>query len=218
MKFNIDAPFWRFMSTLARFTVLNVLFVITCIPVVTIGPALAALYSTIFAYCDHEDVSPHREYLKRLKREFVRGLLSFLIYIAVAAVLIFGFVFWGQVQSNISYIGLAILIIATAFAILSFEYQYPLQARFDASFGRTWKNSLILPWAAFGHTIIIVVIEVAFLAVFFFVPFVRVLAVIFGFSWITYAKSLVFLKAFDKFSDPAKAMEQPTYVNSSASL
>lgn len=100
MKFNIDAPFWRFMSTLARFTVLNVLFVITCIPVVTIGPALAALYSTIFAYCDHEDVSLHREYLKRLKREFVRGLLSFLIYIAVAAVLIFGFVFWGQVQSN----------------------------------------------------------------------------------------------------------------------
>ena len=62
------------------------------------------------------------------------------------------------------------------------------------------------------------VIEVAFLAVFFFVPFVRVLAVIFGFSWITYAKSLVFLKAFDKFSDPAKAMEQPTYVTSSASL
>lgn len=50
------------------------------------------------------------------------------------------------------------------------------------------------------------------------VPFVRVLAVIFGFSWITYAKSLVFLKAFDKFSDPAKAMEQPTYINSSASL
>lgn len=62
------------------------------------------------------------------------------------------------------------------------------------------------------------VIEVAFLAVFFFVPFVRVLAVIFGFSWITYAKSPVFLKAFDKFSDPAKAMEQPTYANSSASL
>ena len=132
--------------------------------------------------------------------------------------LIFGFVFWAQVQSDVSYVGLAILIIATAFAVLSFEYQYPLQARFDAPFGRTWKNSLILPWAAFAHTILIVVIEVTFLAIFFFVPFVRVLAVIFGFSWITYAKSLVFLKAFDKFSDPAKALEQPTYVNSSASL
>lgn len=42
--------------------------------------------------------------------------------------------------------------------------------------------------------------------------------IIFGFAWIAYAKSLVLLRAFDKFSDPNKAQEQPTYVNSSASL
>lgn len=42
--------------------------------------------------------------------------------------------------------------------------------------------------------------------------------IIFGFAWIAYAKSLVLLRAFDKFSDPNKAQEQLTYVNSSASL
>lgn len=42
--------------------------------------------------------------------------------------------------------------------------------------------------------------------------------IIFGFAWIAYAKSLVLLRAFDKFSNPNKAQEQPTYVNSSASL
>lgn len=88
--------------------------------------------------------------------------------------------------------------------------------RYDAQ--ATALYHTIADWTAQRDTFVIVVIEVAFLAVFFFVPFARVLAVIFGFSWITYAKSPVFLKAFDKFSDPAKAMEQPTYVNSSASL
>lgn len=116
------------MTLLTRYTALNVLFVITCIPVVTIGPALTALYSTVFAYNDHEDINLHREYLKRFKREFLPGLLSSIIFLVLAALIIFGF------------------------------------------------------------------------------------------AWITYAKSLVLLRAFDKFSDPNKAQEQLTYVNSSASL
>ena len=116
------------MTLLTRYTALNVLFVITCIPVVAIGPALTALHSTVFAYNDHEDINLHREYLKRFKREFLPGLLSSIIFLVLATLIIFGF------------------------------------------------------------------------------------------AWITYAKSLVLLRAFDKFSDPNKAQEQPTYVNSSASL
>ena len=218
MKFNINAPFWQFMTLLVRFTALNILFVITCIPIVTIGPALAALYSTVFAYNDHDDVVLHREYLKRLKREFVPSLLSFLIFLVLAAAIIFGFAFWNQIQSDIAYLGLAVLTIATVVTVFAFTYFYPVQARFANSFGRTWKIALMLPWGVFGHTLLLVAIDVAFLALILYVPFLRVFALIFGFAWIAYAKSLVLLKAFDKFSDPAKAMEQPTYVNSSASL
>ena len=60
MKLNINAPFWQFMTQLTRFTALNLLFVVSCIPIINIGPALSALYSTIFAYTDNEDVSLHR--------------------------------------------------------------------------------------------------------------------------------------------------------------
>ena len=39
MKFNINAPFWRFMNTLARFTALNLVYLVTLIPIITIGPS-----------------------------------------------------------------------------------------------------------------------------------------------------------------------------------
>ena len=39
MRFNINAPFWRFMDTLLRFVGLNLVYLITLIPNVTIGPA-----------------------------------------------------------------------------------------------------------------------------------------------------------------------------------
>ena len=36
MKFNANAPFWQFMNTLARFTALNLVYLVTLIPIITI--------------------------------------------------------------------------------------------------------------------------------------------------------------------------------------
>lgn len=76
MRFNINAPFWRFMDTLLRFVGLNLVYLITLIPNVTIGPARAALYSTMFAYDEHDDIRLVKEYLTRFKREFKQGLAA----------------------------------------------------------------------------------------------------------------------------------------------
>ena len=40
MKFNPDGPFYQFMNSLASFIGLNFIFLITCLPIFTIGPAL----------------------------------------------------------------------------------------------------------------------------------------------------------------------------------
>ena len=45
MKFNPDSPFFQFMNSLAAFIGLNLIFLITCLPIFTIGPALTALYT-----------------------------------------------------------------------------------------------------------------------------------------------------------------------------
>ena len=47
MKFNIDSPVFQFLGTLADFTLLNLVFLVSCIPVVTIGPAVCALFSVV---------------------------------------------------------------------------------------------------------------------------------------------------------------------------
>lgn len=79
MRFNINAPFWRFMDTLLRFVGLNLVYLITLIPNVTIGPARAALYSTMFAYDEHDDIRLVKEYLTRFKREFKQGLAAWVL-------------------------------------------------------------------------------------------------------------------------------------------
>ena len=43
--FDMDNPFWRFMSLVADLIILNLLFVLCSIPIITIGASTTALYT-----------------------------------------------------------------------------------------------------------------------------------------------------------------------------
>lgn len=220
MKFNLEGPFWQFVTLCVRYLALNLVFIVTLIPVVTIGPARAALYSTVFAYTDNEDIPLCREYLKRFKREFVRGIGASLIFVVLAALIIFGLVFWNALDTDLAYVTLPFLILAAAIVFLTFEYYFPLQARYSNTFRATLLNAARLPWAAFRHTLAIIAIDIAAAALFSFTGFFRVLFILFGCAWLAYAKSLVYLRIFDHVSgDPTKPRnDQPDYSLPTASI
>lgn len=212
MKFNLNAPFWQFMTLATRYFILNILFVITIIPIVTIGPARAALYSTVFAYTDHEDINLGREYLKRFKREFVRGIGSSVIFVAILAAALYSIVFWNSLDTGLANVVLPVLIIVSVVVLLTFEYYYPLQARYQNTFMGTLSNAFKMPWAAFKYTLGLVCIDTAAAALLAFTSWMRVAVILLGFSWLAYAKSLIFLRAFDHVSgDPNKPREAPDY-------
>ena len=45
--FNYDSPFWSFMSRIADLVIVNILWLVFCIPVFTIGASTAAMLSLI---------------------------------------------------------------------------------------------------------------------------------------------------------------------------
>ena len=72
-------PVIDFINTLCNFFVLNLIFVITCIPVFTIGCALSSLYYVMGKETKGEYGYLVRTYLREFKRNFKVGtLLSFL--------------------------------------------------------------------------------------------------------------------------------------------
>lgn len=145
MRFNINAPFWRFMDTLLRFVGLNLVYLITLIPNVTIGPARAALYSTMFAYDEHDDIRLVKEYPTRFKREFKQGLAAWVLVAILATAILFGLSFWKAWDTNASYIPLILLVIAAMVVALFAEYAAPLQTRFANTTGRLFSLSAMFP-------------------------------------------------------------------------
>lgn len=217
MKFNTEAPFWQFMGTLARFTALNAVYLLTMIPVVTIGPAQAALYSTLFAYDAHDDIRLVPEYLRRFRREFRQALVSGLLLAALVAVVVFGLAFWAAWDTDMAYAPLILMVAAVVATLFLAEYLFPIQARFDNPLPRQWKLAALFPYRAFACSVALVLVDVVALGVAWFVPFLRVLMLIFGLSWLAYAKSLILLWGFRRYGGYGEP-ERATYVNAGSGL
>jgi uncharacterized membrane protein YesL len=214
MHFNVNSPFWRFMDTLVRFTELNLVYLLCCIPIVTIGTSSAALYSTLFQYDQHDDVPLVKEFFKRWKKEFKQSFPSWLIFLVLIAAVIFAITFWSQLpmKTGLSYIVLAMMVIFCVFLATTLEWFFAIEARYSNKFWRTFQIAFQMPWmtSAILYTLALLAIDIAFATLAVFTHVIRIIAIFFGIAWIFYAKSLLMLHCFDRIDHPNKDHSFPS--------
>lgn len=133
-----DSMFGRLMTRIGTLAILNILFVISCIPVITIGQALSALYGSIFEMLEEEEsdrlyqtggtIHPLKVYWKYFKKHFLRDTACF---IAFAGIMLFGSMnlqicmSWQGFMRNLSSVIIAVMLFAWVF----FIFLFPLLAR-----------------------------------------------------------------------------------------
>ena len=87
--FDLDSPILRALATAFDFAVLSLLTVLLCLPVVTAGAAVTALYRVVLSYLDHsnESLSALR-LLKEWTACLKRATLPWLGFLAMAVLLL----------------------------------------------------------------------------------------------------------------------------------
>ena len=201
MKFNPDSPFFEFMNTLAVFIGLNVLFLITCLPVITIGPALSALYTVTLKEARKEQGYIFSTYLKAFKRNFPQSVAAFLIQLVLAFVFVFNAIFWGEqntVPGNICMFLMTLLLVVLAF---SFLYPFPLLARFQNSLKQTLKNSVAIAVTNPKITLGLLAIQAVFIIACIAVPQAKIFMALLGFAFDAYCNSLLLTRLFSLYED-----------------
>lgn len=161
MKINLDGPVIAFLTTVADFMILNILFIICCVPVITIGPAISALYTITMREARHEGGYIFKPFFKAFKNNFRQSFLLSILYFLAGAVLVFGVKFW-QGKSGFSTSDQVMLVITGVFVVIcifSLLYVFALTARFDNTVLKTVKNAVIL--AVFNlHTMFLISINI----------------------------------------------------------
>ncbi len=162
--FNPEAPFWRLMSSLVDILALSLLWVFTSLPLVTLGPATAALYDAA-ARCVRQGKSGAlARYFSTFRRELKQGaLLSLIFLIATALLLVPLRFFWLAVLADL--VGAKLVLAAYAMFLViplgAFCWVFPILSRFTLSLFETVKASVQFSIAYLPVTFLLVVSAVA---------------------------------------------------------
>ena len=147
--FSMDNPLMKGLSIAADLIILNLLTIVFCLPVFTIGPALTAMNDIVIHIVRGEEGYTIGPFIQSFKANFKKGLPFSLITVLAAGILVFDYLALNTYFPELRVVIVAIAVVAIAMGV----YMYGLQARYENTFRNTIKNAVILSIVNFPRTL-----------------------------------------------------------------
>ena len=212
--FSMEGKFFNGMTKLANLLWLNILMVICCIPVITAGAAITAMYSVTLPMTRDEEGYITRSFFKAFKSNFLQATAMWLIILAGVVVLFLDVHILGNYLTQ--FIG--VLLIPMCFLLLVllelYLYAFPLQAYFKNTIKGTLGNALKLAVAHLPYTFVFVLLQI--------MPWIVIakvsnpgllVAMGWGIAGIAYICSFAYRGIFQKYEGTQEEPEQESEID-----
>ena len=211
--FDADNAFFRFMSRVADALILNLFFLITSSPIVTIGASYTAMYYYCTKAIGNEEGYLWKSYWKSFKTNFVQGFLMELFFVVVGVILyvdlkyLYGNAFngggFGWRLLFFIVVGMAIL------AAVTLLYAFPLLSRFDNTTFNIIRNAAFMSLRHLPQTVPLILIFglAAFIG---WAMFPVSIFFIVG-AWV-YVSSIFFYKILDRYMPKDERYDEDYYL------
>lgn len=205
--FSMDSVFYRFINKVGELLILNLLFLLCCIPIVTIGASATALYVVLFKLVRKESGYIVKDFFKAFACNFKKSTIIWILTLIVGTVLYFDIIFSDAIGGGFAW-GFKVIFLFFGIIYLSLaSFIFPLQSRFENSIWNTIKNAF---WMAVGYlpfTISILVIELFPLFLIYVKPvlfwYMLPIMVSFGFAFIFWVCSGILNHIFERYMPEA---------------
>lgn len=206
--FKIDGPIITFLNTIGHALLVNILWLICCLPIVTIGPATISMYYAMIKSVRHGRGYPASEFLKSFKRTFLRGSLYTICIIGVVFLFFINreIVSEGEKQSAI-WLHILYNAVITLF-VISITFLWPVISRFDLAPKKQVQLSVVMGFKYLGHTILLISgLLLAGFIIYKFVP----LGILFIPAGLTYLATFLIEPVLLKYMPPKQEDEDAWY-------
>lgn len=197
--FNYEGRLFRALSFFADMILLQLIWVVFSLPLVTIGASTTAAYYAAMKKLEYEEGHIWSNFIRRFRSNFAQSTKLWLIMVAASVVLAGDLVF-SQKAGGV--LGSGLMVFFTPFAVLvlfTLIYLFPIQARFENTILQTLKNAFLMSIANIPYTILALILGAALAAVGFLIPQILIVVVLCGFGLYFGITSVFFLKIFKKY-------------------
>ena len=212
--FDIDNGFFRFMGKVFDMIVLNLIVLVMCIPVITIGPSLTAGYYVAMKTVRDEEGYVWKSFFKSFKQNFLQGfILEIIVAVAVVLMYIDLRVTYNWMSESSSFLIRLLFYVLVGFALLvavSASYVFPVLAKFENSIKKILMNSVMMAVRHLQYSVLIVILMIGAGALVYMYP----ISVFFVIGFVLYINSYIFRKIFDNYIKVDSQGKEETNVDS----
>lgn len=200
--FSLDGKFFTFMSKVADLIILNIIYCLCCVPIITIGPATTALYYVTLKMVKNEESYIIKSFFKSFKLNFKQGLAIGLLLMAAAGIIVGDIYIMLSWDAKYKFVLIVIFIFLLVIWIFITIYIFPLLATFENTVKQTLKNSLLMSIRHLPRTVLMFILTViSYLIVGFIVQLMPFWFLI-GFALLAYVNSIFLGKIFKLYMPP----------------
>ena len=202
--FPMDGKFFTFITKLSDLLLLNVLFIITCLPILTIGVSLTALYQTTLQLADNTDSYILRNYFSNWKQNLKQGILIWIPSFIMLILCIFNLSVLPHMPQNLYRTTCLCLQFVLLFFLYGiFLYAFSLPKVYRSSCLNTLRNALFMTFKHLPVTCLCLCISVIPNALIILLPkitgWILSFFIVIGSSGTAYIHSYILQKVFKKY-------------------
>ncbi len=153
--FSSEGPVYQFLDKVGRLILVNLLWLICCLPVVTIIPATTAYYYTVIKSIRRGHGYPTKEFFHSLKSNLFRGMPLSILILGVGALLLFNIRVVEAAGTKESLVYLIVYAILMFFCIGCAVWICPVLSRFSIRISRILKMTSAMVFRHLPVTILL---------------------------------------------------------------
>lgn len=200
--FDLDGPFLTGLNKFADLIIVNIVYLICCIPLITIGPATTALYYVMLKMAKNEECYVVKSFFKSFKENFKQATIIWAILLVAILVLFLDLkITNGDLADTFTFsdsvkrVMIVMLIMAIFFWAVITSYVFPVLAKFDNTVKNTMRNAFFMGARHLPWTVVILVINVLPWFILYVAPNAVIILVI-SCSLCAFGCSFIFNKIF----------------------
>lgn len=206
--FSLENPLMQILTRVCDLMIINLLFLISCVPVFTVGAAICGMTKVCQAIVMGDERGIWKLYVSGFKDNFKQATIAWLGTVLVAASLVcYWLIVVNFCRGTLATILLILMAVLAVVALSHVVYLFPLIARYNNSLREHLKNAGILAITRLLLTPLLIV----FTVIFFLLPFISLQAylqtlifwVIIGFSFLSYMANLMLKPIYQILESPS---------------
>lgn len=209
-----DSPIMSFLARVADLVILNVLWLLCCLPVVTAGASTTAMYHVVRHLQEESISSVTRDFFRSFKSDFRQATpVYLLLLIPTAAVVMNAWILSAQSSDIVPVYVRAIWMVSALMLTFVVSFVYPVVAYFDDTVWKTLRTAAVLAVAKLPRTVLISAINLLpIIMLFVSLPFFlrsSIFWLLIGGSLTAYLNMLILRPVFKKIIDERPGADAP---------